>query len=141
MVETVNTSRNFSVQVILPRSPATRLKKKISGGILHIGEKGSRAKKGSERLTFARALELAREAVHYKNMTNANPTFIAPPPSAWAMELYTDAGNVSSSHYDSPTYLTSTQDAYDAWKHCKDVTREDGRYGVVSLGSAFSAAL
>ena len=61
-------------------------------------------------------------------MTNSKP-FIAPPvpPSAWAMELYADAPNGVSAQYDSPARLASTQDAYDAWKHCKDVTRDDGR--------------
>ena len=61
-------------------------------------------------------------------MTNTKP-FIAPPvpPSAWAMELYTDASNGLGAQYESQARMASTQDAYDAWKHCKDVTRDDGR--------------
>lgn len=61
-------------------------------------------------------------------MTNEAQFLAAPPPSSWAMELYAEHGGAAEQGYEPQgSCISSTQDAYDAWKHCKDVTRDEGR--------------
>lgn len=52
-----------------------------------------------------------------------NPGIALPPPAAWTAEQH---GNDNREYY-SEMRVGRVEDAYDAWKHCKDVTREDTR--------------
>jgi hypothetical protein len=52
-----------------------------------------------------------------------NPGIAPAPPAAWATEQY----GIENPEYYSERRIGRVTDAYDAWKHCKDVTREDTR--------------
>lgn len=52
-----------------------------------------------------------------------NPGIAPAPPATWATEQY----GIENPEYYSEIRVGRVADAYDAWKHCKDVTREDVR--------------